>query len=128
MSQIGYWEQDVRSGYYSPSHRPERIPNPCPIGSLGGNMAKAQDPCPIGPNELRLCLRHVADGNFKEFYRAAVSNTDGDHAVTLVNVTWAGCGPEDFDGAEIMVKVQGGTIIKYRWPDEVDWREYDEDE
>jgi hypothetical protein len=93
-------------------------------------MANAQDPCPIGPDELLFSHRHVArPGHFKEFYRAVVPNVDGEHIVTLIDTTWAGCGPSELDGEHVIVKVAGGKIAEYRWLDEGEdgWREYDDD-
>ena len=55
---------------------------------------------------IKVCFRHTAAENFKEFYSAVVPAELGAHRTRLKYDTFVGLGPEDLDDEEIVVYVR----------------------
>lgn len=59
--------------------------------------------------KIRISYRHIAEGNFKEFYRCEIPATPGVHQAKLEYATAFGFGPRALDGDEIFFVVSHNT-------------------
>jgi len=117
------WRRTPRKVFYSP---PE---GPVPQGDkfLSGTLWKARENCEFFPREgIRFSLRHVADGNFKEFYSARVPEIDGVYLRTLRYENPVS-GPRELEGQEVVVEVSGGEISRWKFPGWEEWDSYPAD-
>jgi hypothetical protein len=100
---------------------PQAVP-PTFSGALGYLTDKSTPIVVADKNEvITPAIKHVAAGNFKEYYRAVIPNDDGSHCASIIATTFCGYGPAEYNQEMVEFLIEDAKCIAWRWPGDAEW-------